>query len=209
MGRNYAFWVISPLLVRSALQVLGWDEPHWVSLGAFAVIGIGAVGCVGGGLLSGRLGSRMVASVSMAVSGGMCLLAPLLFMVHPLLFLAGLLVWGIFVVSDSAQFSAMSALACPRRYVGTALTVQNSIGFAITIISIEWTHRLWETLGPQVAWLLAPGPLLGLLFLNWRAGRDPVVDWDEEDSGRSVEDIVAYPLMGPTAPERSGGPSLF
>ena len=150
-----------------------------------------------------------MASVSLAVSGAMCVLAPLLFLVHPLLFLAGLLVWGIFVVSDSAQFSAMSAVSCPRQYVGTALTVQNSIGFAITIISIEWANRLWESLGPQVAWLLAPGPLLGLVLLNWRAARDPVVDWDEAGGVHSVEDIVAYPLMGYTAPERSGGPSLF
>ena len=163
MWELYAFWVISPLLVRAALEGLGWNQPQWVSLWTFAVIGIGAVGCVGGGLLSGRVGSRAVASVSMAVSGTMCLLAPLLFMVHPLLFLEGLLIWGIFVVSDSAQFSAMSAVACPREYVGTALTVQNSIGFAITIISIEWVTRLWDIMGPQVAWLLAPGPLLGLV----------------------------------------------
>lgn len=209
MWELYAFWVISPLLVRSALQNLGWDEPRWVSLWTFAVIGIGAIGCVGGGLLSSRMGSRAVASVSMAVSGAMCLLAPLLYLVHPLLFLGGLLIWGIFVVSDSAQFSAMSAMACPRKYVGTALTVQNSIGFAITIISIEWVIRLWDVLGPQVAWLLAPGPLLGLLLLNWRAARDPVVDWEEAGGRHSIEDVVAVPLINPSTPERSGGPSLF
>ena len=209
MWELYAFWVLSPLLAAAGLRALGLDDPRWVSLGAFSVIGIGAVGCIGGGLLSGRLGSRMVASVSLAVSGGMCLLAPLLLQVHGALFLAGLLVWGIFVVSDSAQFSAMSAQACPRRYVGTALTVQNSIGFAITIISIEWSVRLWEVLGPQVAWLLAPGPLVGLLLLNWRAGGDVASEWDEEESARTVEDVVAYPLADHTAPERSGGPSLF
>ncbi|MCZ6558463.1 MAG: MFS transporter [SAR324 cluster bacterium] len=209
MWELYAFWVLSPLLVAAGLAALGWNEPRWISLGTFAVIGIGAVGCIGGGLLSGRLGSRKVASISLAVSGAMCLLTPLLLQVHGLLFLGALLIWGIFVVSDSAQFSAMSAQACPRRYVGTALTVQNSIGFAITIISIEWASRLWSALGPNVAWLLAPGPLLGLLLLNWRAGQDPVLDWDDVDSARTVEDFVAYPLVDYAAPERSGGPSLF
>ncbi|MCH8886463.1 MAG: MFS transporter, partial [SAR324 cluster bacterium] len=60
MWELYAFWVITPLLVASALAPLGLNQPRWVALGAFAVIGIGAVGCIGGGLLSGRVGSRMV-----------------------------------------------------------------------------------------------------------------------------------------------------
>ena len=175
----------------------------------FVVIGIGAVGCIGGGMLSGRLGSRAVASVSLAVSGAMCLLAPFLLEIHGGLFLAALLVWGIFVVSDSAQFSALSVLACPPRYVGTALTVQNSIGFAITIISIEWAVRMFETAGVNVAWLLAPGPLLGLLLLNWAPGGHAAQTWDEEPLPRGVEDAIASPLHEFVAPERSGGPSLF
>ena len=209
MWELYAFWVISPLLVRAALEPLGLDTPRWVSLGAFAVIGIGAVGCIGGGLLSGRMGSRMVASVSMAVSGAMCLLAPLLFAVHPWLFLAGLLVWGVFVVSDSAQFSALAALSCPQQYVGTALTLMNSVGFAITIVSIEWASRLFSGIGPEVAWLLAPGPLLGLVLLNWSPGREGVLAIEPEPDGPTVENIIADPLQDFTAPERSGGPSLF
>ncbi len=209
MWELYAFWVITPLLVGEGLRRFGEFPEKWVSLGAFLVIAIGAVGCIGGGLLSGRVGSRMVASVSLAVSGSMCLLAPLLLEFHAGLFLAALLIWGIFVVSDSAQFSALSALACPARYVGTALTVQNSIGFAITVVSIEWVVRWFETAGVQVVWLLAPGPLLGLLLLNWAPGKQAPQIWDDEPFARGVEDVIASPLQDFAAPERSGGPSLF
>jgi MFS family permease len=209
MWELYAFWVATPLLVRAALQPYGLDGAAWASLGAFAVIAAGALGCIGGGLLSGRFGSRAVASVSLAVSGSLCLLAPLLLQVHPLLYGAGLLVWGVFVVSDSAQFSALAAQACPQRYVGTALTLMNSVGFAITIVSIEWVSRLFAGLGAQVAWLLAPGPLLGLLLLNFAPGpeRNPALE-DQAPRG-PVENLVASPLTAYAAPERSGGPSLF
>ena len=209
MWELYTFWVITPLLVASALTPLGLDRPRWVALGAFAVIGIGALGCIGGGLLSGRVGSRMVASVSLAVSGAFCLAAPLLLKVHPVLFLAGLLGWGVFVVSDSAQFSALAATACPQQYVGTGLTLMNSIGFAITIASIEWVTRLYALWGPHVVWLLAPGPLLGLILLNWAPGRDGVLEVEPEPDGPTIENLIAHPLHDFSAPERSGGPSLF
>ncbi len=161
----YSFWVLSPFLVREALRGLGLDSPQWVSLGAFAAIAVGALGCVGGGLLSRRMGSLSVAAVSLAVSGTVCLISPFLPMTNGWFYLAMIMVWGIFVVSDSAQFSAISSQACPPEYVGTALTIQNSIGFAITVVSIEWTFRAWLSIGPYVGWLLAPGPLLGLYFL--------------------------------------------
>ena len=209
MWELYAFWVLTPLLVRAALAPLGLDRPSYVSLVAFLVIGIGALGCVGGGLLSRRVGSRTVASVSMGVSGAMCLVSPLLLDLHPVVYLAALLIWGIFVVSDSAQFSALAVQACPPRYVGTALTIMNSIGFALTIVSIEWVNRLFDAMGPTAAWILAPGPLLGLLLLNWAPGGVTAPQWAPEPGERGIEDVIAYPLHDFTAPERSGGPSLF
>ncbi|MCH8843837.1 MAG: MFS transporter [SAR324 cluster bacterium] len=209
MWELYAFWVITPLLVHTALKQLGLGQPEWVSLGVFAVIGIGALGCIGGGLLSGRLGSRAVASISLAVSGTLCLVSPLLLVIHPVLFLAGLLVWGVFVVSDSAQFSALAAKSCPQQYVGTGLTLMNSIGFALTVASIEWVTRLYAELGAQVAWILAPGPVLGLILLNWATRRDTALEVEPEPDGPTIENLIAHPLHDFTAPQRSGGPSLF
>ncbi len=181
MWELYAFWVMAPVLIAAGLAPLGMATPGAIGLGAFAVIGIGALGCVGGGMLSKRVGSRKVATVSMAISGSMCLLAPLLLGLHPVVYLAGLGVWGVFVVSDSAQFSALSAQSCPPEYVGTALTIMNSIGFAITIVSIEWTSRIVAGMGVHAAWILAPGPLLGLLLLNGIPGRQPA---EEESRAR-------------------------
>lgn len=165
MWELYAVWVLSPFLVRAGLAALGIQEERWVNLGAFLFIGLGAIGCVTGGLFSRRLGSRRVAAWALGVSGVICVLSPWVLGYSPGLYLAALALWGVAVVADSPQFSALSSQACPPQYVATALTIQNSIGFALTIFSIEWSTRLWNDWGSEVSWLLAPGPALGLLFL--------------------------------------------
>ena len=81
-------------------------------------------------------------------------------------FLAFLLFWGVVVVGDSPQFSALNAANAPRERVGSALTIANCIGFSITIASIELLNTTAQTLGAQWLFvLLAPGPFLGLAAL--------------------------------------------
>ena len=77
-----------------------------------------------------------------------------------------LVVWGMLVIADSPQFSAMSAKACPPAFVGSALAIQNSAGFAITSVSILLTTSWAPQLGPALAWVLLPGPVLGWFALR-------------------------------------------
>jgi nicotinate (nicotinamide) nucleotide adenylyltransferase len=159
MWELYAFWAFVPwaLAAHPALNV-----PLW----SFAVIAAGALGCVLGGMASLRVGSAPVAFWQLAASGLCCLASPLLFHAPAPLFVAFLLFWGVVVVGDSAQFSALNAHSAPRQLVGSALTIANCIGFAITIFSIQLLSWAAQALAPQWLFvLLTPGPLLGLAAL--------------------------------------------
>jgi MFS family permease len=168
MWELYAFWTLTPLLIGRELQRMGQSDA-WVPWLSFAVIGIGAAGCVGGGRLSRTLGSEWVARRALIVSGTICLLYPWLSGLSPVFLMALLLVWGVAVVADSPQFSALAAETAPRESVGSSLAVMNAVGFGLTLPAIWLTSGLWGQLGAWVVLLLVPGPVLGL----WSLGRKP------------------------------------
>jgi hypothetical protein len=75
------------------------------------------------------------------------------------------MIWGIVVVGDSPQFSTLVARYAPPELVGSALTISNSIGFAITIVSIQFVSYLLRIVPSEYLFLfLAPGPIAGLFF---------------------------------------------
>lgn len=154
-------WVLVPFILATRLE----GTP--LSLAAFCIIGSGAIGCVVGGMLVRRFGSARVAGVQLATSGLCCVLAPWLMGAGAMWFGLWLLVWGITVSGDSPQFSTLTANNAPRHVVGSVLTLANSMGFAISVVSIELFVELLKThsLTSVLPWL-GLGPLLGLWGLR-------------------------------------------
>ena len=166
MWELYAMWTWMAAFVTASeisRQERGGDVQAVAALVTFGVVGIGAVGCWLGGKYADRLGRTLVTSIAMGVSGCCCLLVGFLFG-QPLWALVPLLaIWGISVVADSAQFSTAISELAPRQYVGTALTLQTSLGFLLTAVTISLLPVAAATIGWRWSMsVLAIGPALGV-----------------------------------------------
>ncbi|MHA6246498.1 MFS transporter [Pontibacter sp. CAU 1760] len=164
MWELYTLWAFVPLL-------LAYTYPEWpqrqISFYSFWIIAGGAFGCVAGGYLSARWGSARVAFVQLLLSGLCCILSFWMLEAPNLMFVPFLLFWGVVVAGDSPQFSALTAKTAPPQLVGTALTLVTSVGFAITIGSIQLTAYLLTFIPPHHVFLwLAVGPLFGLMGMR-------------------------------------------
>lgn len=166
MWELYTFWAFVPLLLQ---QHRGWMALS-IPVGgyAFAIIALGALACVLGGIVAARFGSQRVAFGSMAVSGACCLLLPLAIQLSFYPYLAFLLAWGFAVVADSPQLSALAAKGAPAHLKGTALSLLTCAGFALTVVSLLLIQYLAAHLAlPWMALVaLAPGPILGAWCLR-------------------------------------------
>jgi MFS family permease len=163
MWELYAFWAFVPV----ALQIYQKIHPGAIfniPLLSFLVIGSGGFACVIGGYVSKNFGTRYTAATALFLSGFCCLTSPLLLLQNsPTALILFLIFWGFMVVADSPLFSTLVAQNAIAESRGTALTITNSIGFGITIISIQLINLLMGIINPIYLFVvLAIGPALGL-----------------------------------------------
>lgn len=169
MWELYAFWAFVPVILKTynlAHAEAAFNIPLW----SFLIIGIGGLACVLSGYLSQTAGAKPVAYTALLLSCVCCLVSPIMFATtSESLFIGFLLFWGMFVIADSPLFSTLVAQNASAEIKGTALTIVNSIGFAITIISIQLLNVLQDSMNPNYIYtLLALGPILGLIALYER-----------------------------------------
>lgn len=160
MWELYAVFAYIPVLIKTISKSHG-------ELWSFGFFGVGFLGCAVGGIIALKIGSRIVALTALFVSGIICLFSPFLTNLPPSVALMIIMVWGIAVVADSPQFSALNAQFAPRAYVGSALTIVNCIGFFITIFTIELLGCWIDWFGVRTAFIpLVFGPVFGWISLK-------------------------------------------
>ncbi len=169
----YACWIWIPSFVAASATAYAAgtssavSSTSWVAVVSFLVIAVGAVGCVLGGELADRVGYVRLVVGAMAVSGASALLTPFVFGRSPLLLIPLLLLWSVAVIADSAQFSTLVTRVVEPHAIGTALTLQTSIGFLLTSITVQLVPVIAGHLGWQYAFpVLALGPALGIAAIR-------------------------------------------
>ena len=113
--------------------------------------------------MADRLGRTAITVTSLTVSGISALFIGFLFGSNPLWMVSVALIWGFAVVADSAQFSASVSELSEKKLVGTALTLQTSLGFLLTLFTIRMIPPLVDLVGWRFAFAsLAVGPAVGI-----------------------------------------------
>lgn len=167
MWELYTFWAFVPILLKT-YESLHSNVHFNIPLLSFFIIGIGSLSCIVGGYLSEKYGPKKIAFLALLFSCICCLISPLMFQgTNENLFITFLLFWGMVVIADSPLFSTLVAQNVDAKNKGTALTIVNSIGFSVTIISIQLISNFKDITGSNAIYLfLAMGPVIGLFTFH-------------------------------------------
>jgi MFS family permease len=165
MWELYAMWAwIGAAAAASYGALLGETEAtRLAKLTAFLAIALGGLTCAPAGWVADRIGKAQVTIIAMALSGSAAIATALTFGGPIWLTFVLIVIWGIFVIPDSAQFSALVADASPPDLAGSAMTLQTALGFALTAVTVQATPLLANAFGwPAVLAGLALGPVVGI-----------------------------------------------
>lgn len=159
-------WIGAATAVSYGTSMAEADAIHLSKVTAFAAIGAGAVACVAAGLAADRIGKAEVAAIAMVASGLSAVAAAFTFGGPAWITFAIVVIWGIAVIPDSAQFSALVADASPPEQAGSLMTFQTALGFALTFVTVQVTPLAAEAFGwPVVFVIMALGPALGIVAM--------------------------------------------
>lgn len=170
MWELYAFWAWIGLAVHVAADKAGVDQPALYGAAvAFAAMILGAMACVPAGFLADRFGKLLVARGFMVASGLSAVAAALVFDASIVWLTVFVLIWGLTIIPDSAQFSAVVGDHAPAGLSGSLLTLQIALGFGLTILTVQGAPVFANTFGwPATFIVLAFGPLSASLYLGLR-----------------------------------------
>lgn len=166
MWELYAMWtwLASFIAASSASSSSSYGS---VPVLTFVVIGVGGIASWGAGALADRYGRTLVAGAAMVISGACAIATPLLFGAAPIVAIPVLVIWGMSVIADSAQFSAMVTETAEDNIRGTALTLQTATGFLLTLATIWAVPVIADVFTWRWAFvILGLGPLFGVLAMR-------------------------------------------
>ncbi|MFK7853182.1 MAG: MFS transporter [Granulosicoccus sp.] len=169
MWELYALWAwIAPAAAASyMLQTDAATALEWSKLTAFVAIASGALLCPFAGRYADHLGKAELTIFAMLVSAASALMAAFVFGGPVILVATVFVLWGLSVIPDSAQFSALVADLSPPEMSGSLMSLQTALGFALTILTVQLTPIVVDRFGwPLLFCVLALGPIIGIVSMT-------------------------------------------